>query len=215
MLAITAATTAQAGIVVGGTRLVYDGSKREATLTIRNPDPRPYLIQSWVDSGGERTEKAPFLVTPPLYRQDGNQNNILRIVRAGGNLPEDRESVYWMNVKSIPAADKSVTNTLQIAIKTTIKLFYRPPQVAKLRPADVAPQLTWRRSGNTLEVNNPTPFHFTFLNITVGGATINTTDMVAPFSTLSFPLPSGASGNTVNWGFINDYGGRTEQASNL
>lgn len=215
LAAIMLTTTAQAGIVVGGTRLVYDGSKREASLTIRNPDPKPYLIQSWVDAGENVSEKAPFVVTPPLYRHDAEQSNILRVVRAGGNLPEDRESVFWMNVKSIPSADKSATNTLQLAIKTRIKLFYRPAQISKIRPGDVAEQLTWRRTGSTLEVNNPTPFHFTFLGIAVGEAKIETTDMIAPFSSRTFDLPAGAKGSTVNWEYINDYGGRTAQTSGL
>lgn len=41
---------AQAGVIVGGTRLIYDGGKKESALNINNPDAVPYLIQSWVDA---------------------------------------------------------------------------------------------------------------------------------------------------------------------
>jgi P pilus assembly chaperone PapD len=49
-------------------------------------------------------------------------------VRTGGSLPEDRESVFWLNVKSIPATDDSVphNNVLQVVVKSRLKLFYRP-----------------------------------------------------------------------------------------
>jgi P pilus assembly chaperone PapD len=40
-------------------------------------------------------------------------------------LPQDKESLFWLNIKAIPSASQ-VDNTLQIAIKTRIKLIYRP-----------------------------------------------------------------------------------------
>lgn len=46
----------------------------------------------------------------------------------GEPLPADRESLFWMNVKAIPSLDEKLANenTLQIAIQSRIKLFYRP-----------------------------------------------------------------------------------------
>lgn len=61
----------QAGVVVGGTRLIYDGGKKESALNINNPDAVPYLIQSWVDAQEGDSAKAPFIITPPLFRLDG------------------------------------------------------------------------------------------------------------------------------------------------
>lgn len=48
-LLMTLWTPVQAGVIVGGTRLIYDGGKKESALNINNPDAVPYLIQSWVD----------------------------------------------------------------------------------------------------------------------------------------------------------------------
>lgn len=124
-LLMTLVTTAQAGVVVGGTRVIYDGAKKESSINVSNPDNNVYLIQSWVDGAG-KTDKALFIVTPPLFRLDSNQQNILRIVRAGGNLPQNKESMFWLNIKSIPSANKSQENTLQIAVKTRIKLIFVP-----------------------------------------------------------------------------------------
>lgn len=203
---LIASTAVQAGVIVGGTRLIYDGGKKESSLSISNPDKVPYLIQTWVDTTAGGAEKAPFMVTPPLFRLDGGQDNVLRVVRAGGNLPGDKESLYWMNIKAIPAGETLANqNTLQIAIKSRIKLIYRP-QGLKGTPEEVTSQLKWQRSGNNVQVTNPTPFYMNFMEITVAGKAVKNVTWVAPGSTTSYPLPAGANGGSVTWKIISDYG---------
>ncbi|HHD7444737.1 TPA: molecular chaperone [Citrobacter braakii] len=198
---------AQAGVIVGGTRLIYDGSKKESSLSVTNPDKVPYLVQSWADTTTGSAEKAPFMVTPPLFRLDAGQQNVLRVVRAGGNnLPGDRESMYWMNIKAIPAADVTRNqNTLQIAVKNRIKLIFRPTGLKGV-PEDVADKLTWQRSGDSLQVTNPTPFYMNFMQISVAGKALKNVTWVAPESTAKFALPAGVSGGSVSWKIISDYG---------
>jgi P pilus assembly chaperone PapD len=204
---LMSATAVQAGVVVGGTRLVYDGAKKESSLSINNPDKAPYLIQSWVETSGGGAEKAPFIVTPPLFRLDAGQENVLRVVRAGGDLPSDKESLYWMNIKSIPSAQKEANqNTLQIAVKTRIKLIYRP-QGVKGTPEEVTEKLSWQRNGNSLQVTNPTPFYMNFQEVKVAGKEVKDVTYVAPGGTASFTLPAGVSGGSVSWRLISDYGG--------
>ncbi len=68
-------------------------------------------------------------MTPPLFAMKGKKENTLRILDATNNqLPQDRESLFWMNVKAIPSMDKSklTENTLQLAIISRIKLYHRP-----------------------------------------------------------------------------------------
>lgn len=205
-------TLVQAGVVVGGTRLIYDGAKKESAITISNPDKNAYLIQSWVDAGdatpGQQATKAPFIVTPPLFRLDGNQQNILRVVRAGGELPETKESLFWLNIKSIPSAEKR-QNTLQIAVKTRIKLIFRPSGV-KSTLDEAASTLTWKRTGNQLQVTNPSAHYITFFNVKINGTAVKSASMVAPQSTAAFELPASVSGGALAWQFINDYGGTSK-----
>ncbi|MNM80551.1 Chaperone protein FocC precursor [compost metagenome] len=203
---LVSSTITQAGVIVGGTRLIYDGSKKESSLSVTNPDKVPYLVQSWVDTTTGSAEKAPFMVTPPLFRLDAGQQNVLRVVRAGGNLPGDRESMYWMNIKAIPAADVTRNqNTLQIAVKNRIKLIFRPTGLKGV-PEDVADKLTWQRSGDSLQVTNPTPFYMNFMQISVAGKALKNVTWVAPESTAKFALPEGVSGGSVSWKIISDYG---------
>lgn len=91
------------GIALSSTRVIYDGNKKEASLTVNNNNKtEEFLIQSWVDDASGN-KKTPFIITPPLFKLDPDKNNILRIVNITPSLPQDRESVYWVNVKAIPS----------------------------------------------------------------------------------------------------------------
>ena len=194
------------GISVGGTRIIYPGGQKEVSLNITNSDSSPYLIQSWAEASDSKSNDVPFMVTPPLFRLDSNQKNLLRIVQTRDNLPNDRESLYWMNIKSIPTStEKESENTLQIAIKTRIKLIYRPQQL-KGTPEDVAKQLIWNRSGKRLTVNNPTAFIMNFQQIRVGSHNVKDISYVLPMSQTTFTVPENTDGPVV-WSLINDYGG--------
>lgn len=210
---VLASFTAQAGIVIGGTRVIYNGDKKETSAAIRDPDKSGvYLVQSWVDSG-EKQSKAPFIVTPPLFRINPGEENMLRIVRTGGSLPEDRESVFWLNVKSIPATDDSQphNNVLQVVVKSRLKLFYRPAGLEG-QPETAYHKLSVARSGNRLTVSNPTPYYVTLFTLKVDGLEIKDVDMVPPKGNVSFTLPS-ATASTVTWQAISDYGGVSQTES--
>ncbi|AHG20033.1 long polar fimbrial chaperone LpfB [Chania multitudinisentens RB-25] len=198
----------QAGVIIGGTRLVYNGAQKEATITVKNPDDIPYLVQSWANTKVEGSEKAPFLITPPLFRLDGKQENTLRVMRVAGQLPEDKESLFWLSVKSVPPSEGK-GNQLQIAVRTRIKLIYRPAGL-KGSLDDAARALRWQRSGNTLMAMNDSPYYLSFYSVSLANEKIKEPQMVAPGASISYSLPANASGNLVNWQIINDFGGISE-----
>lgn len=207
---------AHAGVIVGGTRIIYDGDKKEASIGVENPDASPYLIQSWVETETGQSDKRSFIVTPPLFRLDAKQKNTLRVIQTAPGLAADRETLYWLNIKSIPAADASRTeNTLQLAINTRIKLIYRPAALKGSTPDQVSTKLTWSRQGQDLKVNNPTPYYINFNTISAGGKTLENVTYVAPNASATFKLPASARGNQVEWKVISDYGAvsATHQAS--
>ncbi|MEX7573099.1 fimbrial biogenesis chaperone [Enterobacter hormaechei] len=197
-------TSASAGVVIGGTRIIFDGAKKEASISITNPDDVPYLIQSWINVQDGQSGKATFIITHPLYRLDGGQKNLERIVMTG-SLPQGQESLFWLNIKAIPSASKQM-NSLQIAVKTRIKLIYRPESLRASTPEEQTNKLTWHRAGNALQVNNPTPYVIHFNEITVGGKKLDDVTYVMPSGSVRFPLPNGTNGNTLTFKVINDYG---------
>ncbi|XNM49433.1 fimbria/pilus periplasmic chaperone [Escherichia coli] len=55
--------------------------------------------------------------------------------------------VFSLNIKNIPpSASNKATNSLEIAVKTRIELFWRPANI-RLIPEDAAPKVKWRRKG--------------------------------------------------------------------
>jgi P pilus assembly chaperone PapD len=207
--------TLLAGVIVGGTRVVYDASKREASLSVRNTDNTPYLIQSWVDANGPtgtvKAGKTAFLVTPPVFRLEAGDENLLRIILTAENFPSDRESIFWLNVKAIPASVKTNKNILQISIKSRMKLFYRPGGLDP-RPEDSFSTITFHRQGEKIFVTNPTPYYVTFFSFKLGGVPVKTLNvMLGPKNTTVYDVPKLSSGNQIRWQAINDYGGSSTE----
>lgn len=203
---------AEGGFSLGSNRVIYDGSKHDATVVVINSAKNaPFLAQSWVTEyapDNQQPKMAPFFVTPPLYRQDEGKHT-LRIIRTGGELPSDRESVFFLNVKSIPAIhdDLSGKNTLQFAYVFRVKLFYRPVGLTETS-FESANNLRFSRQGNTLVVRNLTPYYVTFNKVSVGGKEVYdvSSKMVPPLGDSHYLLPPDVKGNQVLYRIINDYG---------
>lgn len=202
------------GIRVGRTRVIFDANKKEVALALTNTDSQlPWLIQSWTDIGDEKT-KGPFIVTPPLFRLDGQKEQSLRITWNGTPLAEDRESLFYMNVRTIPATAKEDEgkNVLRLIYKTRIKLFWRPKKIDGTA-MESCQKLTFSRSEGKLKVTNGHAFYTVFDSLHIGGISLKKAEMVAPFSAASFTLPAQANGSTVTWRCITDYGNASKQFS--
>ncbi|HDY3607790.1 TPA: molecular chaperone [Klebsiella michiganensis] len=203
-------TSAISGVEIGGTRLIYNGTGHQAAISVSNPDNTPYLIQSWV-SKNENSDDGDslFVTTPPLFKLNPYAQNSVRVMLAGNAVPQDRESVYWLNIKSIPSSSAEAKNELLIAVKSKMKLFYRPAGL-KGDPSLAYQQLTFSAAGGKLSVHNPTPYSVSLYDVKVNGKELAKPPMVLPFQTLSLPQTTVASGE-VSWRAINNFGGVTAQ----
>ena len=215
--------SAQASIVLGGTRVIYPSNKSEVQIALKNKDPHTrYLVQSWVSNPDDT--KAPFVVTPPVYKLQENRQTLLHIIYTGDKnaLPNDRETLFVANVKSVSALAPELKdkNTLQFAMKTRLKLFWRPSQLKEADALQAWEKIAFRRQGTQLIAKNPTPFYVSFGELAVGGKAVPVVEtkstpgavamMVAPYSEQTFTLPAGAKG-AVTWTAINDHGAQTLQ----
>lgn len=202
-------THAEAGVALGATRVIYPAGQKQVQLAVTNNDDNStYLIQSWVENAGG-VKDGRFVVTPPLFAMQGKKENTLRILDATNNqLPQDRESLFWMNVKAIPSMDKSKLseNTLQLAIISRIKLYYRPAGLA-LPPDQAAEKLTFHRSAGSLTLINPTPYYLTVTELNAGTRVLENA-LVPPLGEARVKLPADA-GSEITYKTINDYGALT------
>ncbi|HCT5820298.1 TPA: molecular chaperone [Citrobacter sedlakii] len=193
-----------ATVTVGGTRVLYDGSKKEISFSVRNPDNTPYLIQAVIDDLQGGLQKPPFIITPPLYRLNSGKENLMRIVLTG-SLPQNIESMYWLRVKAIPSAPRE-KNTLQIAVETNIKLIYRPEKLKGMDVETESNKLSWHISGDKLEVKNPSACFINFNMIEIAGKKLQDVSWVSPESITTFNLPEGVKAGTLQYSIISDYG---------
>jgi len=222
--AASVSTPAHAEVQINGTRVIYPASEAEVTVQVQNTGGSPRLLQVWTDGGDPKetvdTGTAPFLVTPPISRLEVGKGQALRLMFTGSDVPQDRESVYWLNVLEVPPRPKAGTtsdNFMQFAVRTRIKIFYRPNGLPGA-PLDSIPQLTWRlvhEGGRpALACANGTAYNVSFADVRVeGGVRENMPrgGMCPAKGNATFPLEGapGASG-TVLFTAINDFGGFVE-----
>lgn len=198
---------AQAGVVVEGTRFIFNADKTSITFTVNNTSQQRFLLLSKVlDAQGQASSQVPFMTTPPLFPLAAGRSNMIRIIRTGGDLPDDRESLFWLSVASIPQTQgKPSPNSLQVAIRSRMKLFYRPVGL-KGREEDAYRQLEWQRDGAQVWVSNPTPYYVTLFHLQLNGRPVNNAGMVAPFTRVTTSGCPATGRCLAQWQTINDYG---------
>ncbi|WPU25644.1 fimbria/pilus periplasmic chaperone [Cedecea neteri] len=208
---------ASAAIALDRTRAVFNGADKSLSLSVSNQNKElPYLAQAWVEDESGNKVESPLTALPPLQRIEPGAKSQVKIQATGGQnlLAQDRETLFYFNLREIPPkANKP--NTLQIALQTRIKLFYRPQAIAITREGQANPyqeKLTLTRQGDHYVVNNPTPYF-----VTLAGARSQAKNesvagfepmMVPPKGSATLGGSAGALGNAPVLTYINDYGGR-------
>ncbi|WP_353075241.1 fimbrial biogenesis chaperone [Stenotrophomonas sepilia] len=198
-LGMIAALQAQAAVTMMGTRVVFPGEANEVTVRLQNGSGTPSLVQAWIDDGDVNatpsTSKVPFIIRPPVFRIDGGKSQVVRIAKAGEGLPGDRESLLGFNVLDMPAqAPKQASEeraTLQLVVRTRVKMFYRPKGLSRAAAAKAPTQLQWQMTtdagAHALRVTNPTPYHVILKKVVSAGVAADEA-VIAPMSNHTYRL---------------------------
>jgi len=148
MVLLLPVSQVQAGVVIGGTRFIYNAKMTTLSVPVSNTTSESWLIDSHIQSaqrwpGGVVTPggQPPFVITPPLFRLAAGQENTLRVTWTGDSLPVDRESLFTLSIAAIPSGKPGV-NSLQMAFRSALKLIYRPSGLAG-EPQQAYRQLRW------------------------------------------------------------------------
>lgn len=200
------------GVGLGVTRMVYSGAVSQSLLDVRNTDTESsFLIQSWVEnSQGQRSSD--FVITPPLFVLKPEMENAVKVMFNGRQLPQDRETLYWITVKAIPQSVKqSNTNTLQFASASRIKLFYRPVELTKNTNNEEWKSLNGEFHDGKVKLINPTPFYITTINMKVDGKAVKPI-MIPPKDAVILE-ESFSHARQLSYQTINDYGAWTSEVS--
>jgi len=208
-LLAVAALPAWGGVYIYGTRIIYPAAQKEVTVQLMNQGDRSALVQAWIDDGDTQTPpeklQVPFLLTPPVVKVKGNTGQQLKIKFTQANLPQDRESIYYLNVLDVPPndANNADVNKIKFALQNRIKLIYRPAGLSGVNKESFA-HLNIKRAADGLVVENSSANWLTITEIK-GAAKINKETLVlAPRAKLKLPGAPHAGKYAVT--LIDDYG---------
>ncbi|RQH05493.1 fimbrial biogenesis chaperone [Paraburkholderia dinghuensis] len=214
--------TAAASVKLPATRVIYDASLRERALQFTSQDDGPSVMQVWVDSGDEKstpkTADAPFIVTPPVFRIEPKAGQTVRLVFTGANLPQDRESVFYLNTLQIPSVNAAYAdqNQMMVMLRNRLKLFYRPAGIEG-GVQDAYKKLTFSllagAKGTRIAVSNGSGYYMSLVDaaLTCGAhAATFAADMVAPRAEAQWDVkgdcPAGTAQASVKIHYVDDYG---------
>ena len=208
---IASTQSVHAGIVIYGTRIIYPAEKNEVLVQLMNQGERSSLVQSWIDDGDTLLPpekiQVPFLLTPPVVKVAGDSGQQLKIKKMPNTLPNDKESLFFLNVLDIPPnnPDSAGKNVLKFAMQNRIKLFYRPKGIAAVNK-NTFHKLALTRSGNSYSIRNDAANWVTVTEVKANNVKINNESiMLAPLSSEKVALKN-INASQYKFTIIDDHG---------
>ncbi|MGL4723253.1 MAG: fimbria/pilus periplasmic chaperone [Scandinavium sp.] len=215
LLGMVIAQQASAAIALDRTRVIYPGGDKSVSLSVSNQNKQlPYLAQGWIEDAQGNKIQSPLTVLPPVQRIEPGAKSQVKIqgLPAANLLAQDKETLFYFNLREIPPRS-SKPNTLQIALQTRVKLFYRPK--ALMQATSGTPwqeKITLTRVGDSYQVNNPSPYYITLIDgsRSLKGPSIAHFEplMVAPKDKGTLKASASALGDNPVLTWVNDFGGR-------
>ncbi|HDS9727487.1 TPA: fimbria/pilus periplasmic chaperone [Enterobacter bugandensis] len=216
VILILASPVLQASVSLDRTRIIFREADKAVSVNVKNPSTQqPFLAQSWIGGDTDSEKKAqPLVAVPPIQRLEPNSSSVvtLKPTALAASLPKDRESVLYFNLRGIPPKS-TIPNTLQLAMQTRVKVFYRPAALAKLEKEGAwQKKVTLARRGDILEAHNPSPFNVVIIHARTAGGKDVMSDYPAvtlpPVSSVSLPGKATHYGTAPVFTYLDDFGGK-------
>lgn len=196
------------------TRVVAYASDKETPVEIINESSESYMVQSWLEDLDGKDANIPLVLTPPVMRLDAQKQGKLRLVVLPAEVPQDRESVYWLSIQEIPPKAKTeADNKVVIAIRSRLKVFVRPQGLDAKGAREAIKSLTWsvdNDGGKTwLKANNPSAYYISFGKLMVNGTMLDDKYLMpAPHGNQRYAVPKALAGKkgTITYSAMSDYG---------
>jgi len=142
-----------ASVVMTNTRVIYPSDAKERSVQLKNNDSFPNVVQVWTDINN--SESTPENADGPFL---------------AGELPKDRESLFYLNFLQIPplSKDNAGENQMLVMLKNRVKIFYRPVEI-KSNPENIGREISFNvkqiNAGVEVDVNNKSPFYASFVDV--------------------------------------------------
>ncbi|WP_051484703.1 fimbria/pilus periplasmic chaperone [Shewanella waksmanii] len=150
--------SASANLVLDATRYIYNSEDNSISIKVSNDsDKKLYGGQVWVESTDIADSRPILVASPSFFKVEPGRKQIVRIINVADHLPDDRESLFWMSLQEIPPQIKGTG--ISMAIRTKVKVLYRPEGIAKGR-LNAESKMIIERQGGRLYLKNSTPYIF-------------------------------------------------------
>jgi len=191
----------QAAVVMNASRIVMEGIS-EKTVTFDNTSENPYIVQIESDNN----QKPDFVAMPPIFKIKEKGGQTVKIKLSSSSLPQDKESVFYMNFTQIPGVRKNQddSNRLNIVIRSRLKIIYRPKSVNAFSEKEES-KVSYIVQSGKLIVSNNSPNVLSIREISNGKHVLAKTITLLPGGNYSTLIKDRLSG-PLRAVIINDYG---------
>lgn len=191
----------QAAVVMNTSRIVMEGIS-EKTVTFDNTSENPYIVQIESDNN----QKPDFVAMPPIFKIKEKGGQTVKIKLSSSSLPQDKESVFYMNFTQIPGVRKNQddSNRLNIVIRSRLKIIYRPKSVNAFSEKEES-KVSYIVQSGKLIVSNNSPNVLSIREISNGKHVLAKTITLLPGGNYSTLIKDRLSG-PLRAVIINDYG---------
>lgn len=205
--------------ILGGTRLVYNLGGNGETISIKNPQQYPMLVQSQIkkEDGSISNE---FIVKPPLFRLDALRQTDLTIKNISGTFNQSQESLRFLCVKGIPPKKTDVWNdreenkdmemSINLSINTCIKMIIRPKDLDGV-PSEHIDKISWSYENGNLIAKNNSPYIIQPNKLLLNGKSVASNGYIMPFNEKEYKASDfDSSKRTLQWSLINEDGAESK-----
>lgn len=192
----------QAAVVMNASRIVMEGTT-EKTVTFDNTSDNPFIVQVESDS----REKPDFIAMPPVFKIKEKGGQTVKIKLLSDTLPQDKESLFYLDFIQIPGISKTEKNDnrINIVIKSRLKVIYRPAPVNAFSEKDEK-NISYQLRDGKLVVSNKTRNILSVRDIHSGKRILAERITLLPGENFSKEIKDKQLSGPLSAVMINDYG---------
>lgn len=207
---------AHAAFVLTGTRFIYDEEQKSISFVVTNDANTQYGGQVWIDNTTQAADQVYMVPAPSFFRVEPEQQQVIRLLKVNEGLPEQRESLFWLNVMELPPKQEVEKGQVAFAMNTKVKLIHRPDALGADRQG-AETQVKIVENNDRLIFENPTPYYFAITSVRVNGKAVSLDDTIrpqlgtlAPFTKVDVTALNLPKQGKVTFSALNDWGGADE-----
>lgn len=211
---VMSSVLASGGVQLDRSRILIKDGKTAASYAIQNHYDSPLLARAII-TNFDGTPSTAFAVSPSLFQIKPKATFQSQVVQLE-KLPNDRESVFWLTVKTVLASDKKEEkspNAVEFAIAQSIKLFYRPKGISDNCESAVK-KIEWYKTSKGLKAKNPSAVSVSLVKVKSGTTESSIGDTLLPFEEKEWNAVINSNAETV-FTFVDEYGNFLEKKINF